>query len=156
MIRNRSKEDTMNLLISACLLGVPCRYDGKSKMYDFIQDLQKHHTLIPICPEQLGGLSTPRDPAECVLDRVITVHGKDVTDAFFQGAKHTLYIAQLNHCTHAILKEKSPSCGNQMIYDGTFSGKLINGMGVCAKLLMDHGIKVYGESELKALLKELV
>lgn len=146
----------MNILISACLLGVPCRYDAKSKSYDHILELKKHHTLIPICPEQLGGLSTPRDPAECVLNRVITAHGEDVTDAFIKGAEQTLFIAQLNSCTLAILKEKSPSCGNGLIYDGTFSGKLTNGTGICAKLLMDHGIKVVGESDLESIMKGLM
>ncbi|WP_066716116.1 DUF523 domain-containing protein [Clostridium sp. Marseille-P299] len=146
----------MNILVSACLLGVPCRYDGQSKINESIYKLNEHHTLIPICPEQLGGLSTPRDSSERVGDKIITNNSKDVSDAFYLGAKQALYIAQTCHCKIAILKEKSPSCGNKMIYDGTFSGHLIPGMGVCAELLMKHGIKVYGESELDLLAKELL
>lgn len=146
----------MNLLVSACLIGVPCRYDGKSKMNEFIQQLSEHHTLIPICPEQLGGLSTPRNPSERVGDKIITKDSIDVTDAFNLGAKQALYIAKTCNSKIAILKERSPSCGNNMIYDGSFSDKLIPGVGVCAELLMKHGINVYGESDIETLKKELL
>lgn len=138
----------MNILVSACLLGVRCRYDGTGKLEDKIQELMKKHTLIPVCPEILGGLATPRDPAERVGDRVLTKHGADVTDNYQKGAEETLRLAKLYECTCAILKERSPSCGCGRIYDGTFSRTLTEGDGITAQLLKAHGIQVKGESQL--------
>lgn len=138
----------MNILVSACLLGIKCRYDGGTTMNDDVLKLAKQHTLIPVCPEQLGGLSTPRVPAERMGNKVITKAGNDVTEAFKYGAEATLQIAKIGQCEFAILKERSPSCGNCKIYDGTFSDNLIPGKGLCAELLEDSGIKVYGESEI--------
>ncbi len=138
----------MNILVSACLLGVNCRYDGKGQLAHALLPLLKEHTLIPICPEQLGGLQTPRPPAERQGKVITTKDGQDVTMSFTKGAEETLKLAQLYHCKLAILKERSPSCGAKQIYDGSFSGTLIDGSGVTAKLLMAHGISVIGESEI--------
>lgn len=143
----------MTLLVSACLLGCPCRYDGKSKPHDAVLALMEKHTLIPVCPEQMGGLATPRPPAECREDGVFTEAGSDVTAQYHRGAEEALHLAKLYGCTHAILKERSPSCGSGGIYDGSFSKKLIPGEGVTARLLRENGITVLGESEVEKLWK---
>lgn len=141
----------MNILISGCLLGLKCRYDAKEKKLPEIEKLIESYNLIPICPEQLGGLPTPRIPAERVKDRVITQVGVDVTKEYRLGAEEALKIAKLYNCKKAILKEKSPSCGCGKIYDGTFSRNLIVGNGVTADLLLKNGIEVFGESEIDKL-----
>ena len=141
-----------NLLISACLLGVQCRYDGGSKPVMPTVALMEQYHLIPICPEQLGGLPTPRKPSERRGDRVVMNDGRDVTAEYRRGAEETLRLARLYGCTAAVLKERSPSCGCGRIYDGTFTGTLTDGDGVTAALLKENGIKVYGESELEKLL----
>lgn len=138
----------MNILISACLLGVNCRYSGDGKLVDGVEELMAKHHLIPVCPEILGGLATPRDPAERVGDKVMTNSGCDVTAAYKRGAEEVLHLARLYQCQYAILKERSPSCGRDVIYDGTFSKKQIEGNGVCAELLLKHGISIMGESEI--------
>jgi uncharacterized protein YbbK (DUF523 family) len=143
----------MRILISACLLGVCCRYDGASKSYPGIAELAKEHTLVPVCPEQLGGLPTPRPPSERQGDRVVSVNGTDVTEQYRRGAEETLKLFELLACDAAVLKEKSPSCGKDVIYDGSFSETLTEGDGVAAELLRNHGIAVYGESQIKELLK---
>lgn len=107
--------------------------------------------LIPVCPEQLGGLTTPREPAEIRNGRVITKDGVDVTDAFRKGAQEALSVAGMLACTHAILKRNSPSCGRGEIYDGTFSGEKIAGDGVLASVLMENGIVVLNDEELDQL-----
>lgn len=141
----------MNILISGCLLGLKCRYDGKEKKLSEIEKLIGLYNLIPVCPEQLGGLPTPRIPAERVKDRVITQVGVDVTKEYRLGAEEALKIVKLYNCKKAILKEKSPSCGCGKIYDGTFSRNLIAGNGVTAELLLKNGIEVFGESEIDKL-----
>ena len=141
----------MRLLISACLLGCPCRYDGASKPCPAVLALAERHELVPVCPEQLGGLPTPRPPAERQGDRVVTQSG-DVTEQYRRGAAEAVGLARLLKCDGAVLKEKSPSCGCGRVYDGTFSGTLTDGDGVTAELLKENGIKVYGESELEKLL----
>lgn len=141
----------MNILISGCLLGLKCRYDSKEKKLPEIEKLIELYNLIPICPEQLGGLPTPRIPAERVKDRVITQVGVDVTKEYQIGAEEALKIAKLYNCKKAILKEKSPSCGCGKIYDGTFSRNLIVGNGITAELLLKNGIEVFGESEIDKL-----
>ena len=135
-------------ICSACLLGIKCRYDGKSKRNKKILELGKKEILIPVCPEQLGGLPTPREPAEQKGKRVITKSGKNVTKKFKKGARQVLKIVKLFGVREAILKQKSPSCGCGQIYDGTFSGKIIKGNGVTAALLKRNGIKVISEEEL--------
>jgi len=136
------------ILCSACLLGIKCRYDGKSKPNKKVIELSKKKILIPVCPEQLGGLSTPREPAEQKGKRVITKSGKDVTQNFKKGAKEVLKLAKLFGIKEAILKQKSPSCGFGKIYDGSFSGQLIKGNGVTAALLKRNKIKIITEEDL--------
>lgn len=140
----------MNILISACLLGVNCRYDATSKTIPELEELMSKHTLIPVCPEQLGGLTTPRSPAEIKEDLVISKDSVDVTEEFIKGAEETLKIARIYNCKYAILKERSPSCGSEKIYDGTFSKNIIDGDGFTAKLLKQNGIIVIGESEISS------
>ena len=141
----------MTLLVSACLLGCPCRYDGKSKPNDAVLALMSQYTLIPICPEQMGGLATPRIPAERKDGGVFTENGGDVTGQYRRGAEEALHLARLYGCRYAILKERSPSCGSGQIYDGSFSHTLISGDGVTAQLLKESGITVLGESEVDRL-----
>jgi uncharacterized protein YbbK (DUF523 family) len=135
-------------LCSACLLGVKCRYNGKSALNKKVVLLLRSEVLIPVCPEQLGGLPTPREPAEIVGNRVFTISGRDVTENFIRGAKETLRIAKLFNISEAIMKQGSPSCGFGRIYDGTFSGKTRKGEGVTATLLKKHGIKIVTEEDL--------
>ncbi|MDO5417141.1 MAG: DUF523 domain-containing protein [Lachnospiraceae bacterium] len=139
----------MRILVSACLLGVCCRYSGGGELEPSIQKLMEKHELIPVCPEILGGLPTPRTPAEQKGSRVWTRDGQDVTEAYQRGAEETLKLAKLYGCTRAVLKERSPSCGSGRIYDGTFTRTLTDGDGVTARLLKEHGILVCGESELE-------
>ncbi len=141
----------MNILVSACLLGVKCRYNGEGVLADGVRALLKEHHLIPVCPEQLGGLPTPRTPAEQREGRVFTRDGADVTEHYRRGAEQVSRLAALYHCPAALLKERSPSCGCGQIYDGTFSGALVPGNGVCAALLMAQGIRIYGESQVEML-----
>lgn len=141
----------MKILVSACLLGVNCRYNGKGELVQELKELMKEHHLIPVCPEQLGGLSTPRVPAEQVKGRVITQTGDDVTAQYEKGAVETAGLAQLFGCRCAVLKERSPSCGSSRIYDGTFSKRLTKGDGSAAALLKAKGIRVFGESEIEQL-----
>ena len=142
----------MKILISACLLGACCRYDGASKAHPLAALLAERHTLVPVCPKQLGGLPTPRPPAERRGGRVVTQSG-DVTEQYLRGAEETLKLCKLLGCEAAVLKERSPSCGRGQVYDGTFSGTLTAGDGVTAELLAAHGILVYGESQIEKLLK---
>ena len=140
----------MKLLVSACLLGVCCRYDGASKAHPLAERLAEQHTLVPVCPEQLGGLPTPRPPAERRGGRVVTRSG-DVTEQYRRGAAEAVRLARLLRCDGAVLKEKSPSCGRGAIYDGTFTRTLTSGDGVTAEALLAAGIPVYGESEAEKL-----
>jgi len=139
------------ILVSACLLGVPCRYDGKSKPSGKVIALSEKYDLIAVCPECDGGLPTPRIPSERVGDRVLMRDGNDVTENYKQGASIAYNACQENSISIAILKARSPSCGKGKIYDGTFSGKLIDGNGVAAECLLNNGIKVLTEEELDEL-----
>ncbi len=141
-----------NLLISACLLGVSCRYDGKSKPHKDIEELKKKYNLIPICPEIYGGLETPRVPSERIKDKVIMKNGRDVTENYNRGRDESYKLVLLFNCKKALLKEKSPSCGKGKIYDGTFTGALTDGNGVTAEFFIKNGIEVFGESEISKLL----
>ena len=143
------------VLVSACLLGVPCRYDGRSVACGRVCDEAVRRGWIPVCPEILGGLPTPRCPAERREGRVITREGGDVTEAYARGAEQALSLARLYGVRAALLKERSPSCGRGRIYDGTFTGTLIAGSGVTAERLAQAGIPVFGESELDDLLEAL-
>ena len=139
------------ILVSACLMGVNCKYSGGNNASQACLDLLDRGDicLIPVCPEQLGGLETPRTPAERVGQQVLNKHGEDVTDSFHRGAAEALRIAKAWGCREAILKERSPSCGSSVIYDGTFSGTVIPGRGVAAELLEENGIKIMSEFCIK-------
>jgi uncharacterized protein YbbK (DUF523 family) len=144
-------------LVSACLTGIPCQYDGGSCPYDQLQALATQGDVLPLCPEVLGGLSTPRPPAEIqggdgwdVLGGrawVVNIEGKDVTAEFLAGAQKALRVARRWGIKEAILKAHSPSCGVGQIYDGSFSGRLVEGDGVTAALLKREGIIVTNEEE---------
>lgn len=135
-------------IVSACLAGANCRYNGQAKPHPKVLEMVRRGEAIPVCPEQMGGLPTPRPPAEQRGNRVFTNKGDDVTDAFVHGAEEALRVAQLAGCDEAVLKSRSPSCGPGKVYDGTFSGKLVDGDGVFAKVLKDNGVKVKSEEEL--------
>lgn len=149
------------IVVSACLLGVCCNYKAEaakefSLNAQFWESLTDRFEVFPVCPEQLGGLSTPRIPSE-LLDPVVAVisgsgkiiarNGEDVSAAFLKGARETLRIAALVRADAAVLKSRSPSCGKNMVYDGTFSGKLVDGSGVAAYMLINSGLEVYDEQE---------
>lgn len=146
------------IIISACLCGIDCKYSGKNNYNEKAYELFKSGDAIPVCPEQLGGLPTPRHPAEIVggtvedvlkgKARVMNNHGEEVTAQFIKGGEETLKIAKAGGCTKAILKAKSPSCGQGKIYNGSFSGTLIEGTGVTAKLLQNNGIEVITEEDI--------
>ena len=151
----------MNILVSACLFGMSCKYDGGNNLSEKVRELKDDYTLILVCPEQLGGLDTPRLPSEIQLDaddnrRVINKDGEDVTDAFVKGSEIALNIAKVHECKLAIMKENSPSCGVHKIYDGTFSGQLIDGSGISSQLLMDNGIKVISENDDFSIIKDIL
>ena len=141
----------MRILVSACLLGICCRYDGGSKPCRQVLLLSEKHVLIPVCAEQLGGLPTPRIPCERMGDKVIARDGTDRTDAYRRGAEEALKICSLMRCECAVLKARSPSCGCGKIYDGTFSGTLKEGNGVLAEMLMKKGIRILTEEELDGI-----
>lgn len=140
------------IAVSACLVGVQCRYDGKKVDYPAIMALYEQGKLIPVCPEVLGGLPIPRPCCEMVQTsegvKIMTQSGEDKTDAFTKGAEMTLAVCKALGIKKAILKSKSPSCGCGQVYDGTFSKTLIEGNGLTAELLMRAGIEVIGEQAL--------
>lgn len=155
------------ILVSACLLGVNCNYKGGCS-YDFTRDsrlwisLNEKYTIIPICPEQLGGLSTPRIPSELIATsenilnqkgQVISREGTDVTANFVKGAKESARFAELYNVQFAVLKSKSPSCGVKSVYDGSFGGVLVDGMGITACLLKKMGIMLFDENDFADLEK---
>jgi uncharacterized protein YbbK (DUF523 family) len=135
-------------LCSACLLGINCRYNGERKPNEKVLALASKETLIPVCPEQLGGLATPRHPAEGRDGQVFDNTNINLTKQFEEGAREVLKIAQLYDIKEAILKQRSPSCGCGQVYDGTFSGAIIQGDGVTASLLKKHGLAVITEEDL--------
>jgi len=142
-----------SIVVSACLLGEACRYDGKSQPCDAVLSLVNIYELVPVCPEQLGGLPTPRTPSEVQRDgRVVDRSGIDRTAEFELGARETLALAREHNCTRAILKAKSPSCGTREIYDGSFSGTLIPGQGITARALRTAGIALADETNFESLL----
>ena len=140
------------ILISACLVGDKVKYDGHSNYNEKVKLLLEKYELVPFCPEVEGGLTTPRKPSERVKDRVKMEGGKDVTKNFQNGAELALNICLYLGIKIAILKENSPSCGVNKIYDGSFSHKLIDGQGVTAELLKRKGIRVISEAEIDTLL----
>ena len=132
------------MIVSACLAGLPCRYDGKAKPCAEVMELVRSGKAIPLCPEQLGGLPTPRPPCEIRAGRVMDRDGADQTEAFRRGAEAVLAAVQAYGATEALLQNRSPSCGLGWIYDGTFSRKLVQGSGISAQLLAENGIQVIG------------
>ena len=141
------------IIVSACLLGENCKYNGKNNRNENVIALEEYFELIPVCPECFGGLPIPREPAEIKDGRVINKAGEDVTAQFIEGAEQTLYIAEEKNCVAAVLKENSPSCGFGRIYDGSFTSVLTQGNGVTAALISSAGIAVFGESRLKKLVE---
>ena len=141
------------LLISSCLLGNNCKYNGGNNYTPLAEELKKRYELVPVCPECAGGLPIPHDPSERVGDKVISRAGADVTAAFRLGAERTLAVAEQHGVRLAVLKERSPSCGYGAIYDGTFTGRVVPGDGVAAQLLAEHGVRILGESQIEDLLK---
>jgi len=161
------------IFISACLMGEPVRYDGKSLLQKdkIFKQWQAQHRFVMFCPEVAGGLTTPRDPAEIITQdtpakktltqggqgvlqghaRVQSDSGEDVSQAFITGAKLALKLCQQHDIQFALLSARSPSCGNEKIYDGQFHGQLINGQGVTAALLAQHGIQIFNQFQLKEL-----
>lgn len=135
-------------LCSACLLGLKCRYNNKSSKNEKVIELSKMEALIPVCPEELGGLPTPREPSEIKSGKVFSISGKNVTQYFMRGAEETLRIVMLHGIKEAIFKQKSPSCGCGQIYDGSFTGKLIHGNGITTELLIKNNIKVISDEDL--------
>jgi uncharacterized protein YbbK (DUF523 family) len=146
------------ILVSACLLGINCKYNGDNNKNEQVEKYLKDKKFILVCPEQLGGMSTPRNPSEIInLDKdnviegnTIVVNNKnlDVTEEFKKGALETLKIAKIYGCKKAILKEGSPSCGSSFIYDGSFKGKKVNGSGVTTSLLRQNSIVVISEKDI--------
>lgn len=137
-----------SLLVSACLLGVPCKYSGGNNVLpdETLARLRACYRLIPVCPEVAGGLPVPRDPGERRGDRVVSCLGCDLTAEYLLGAQTALLLARRFGCSQALLKARSPSCGSGQIYDGSFTGRLIPGDGVTASLLKANGIAVWVES----------
>ena len=140
------------LLVSAYLLGENCKYSGGNNYCPDVERLQERFEIVPVCPEQLGGLPTPRTPSERAGGRVLARDGRDVTEAFRRGAEKTLDIARAEGAVRAVFQVRSPSCGCGIIYDGTFSGALVPGMGVTAELLEKNGVRVYESTRIDALL----
>ncbi len=139
------------ILVSACLLGIGCRYDGAHKMDEAVTRLSEKYELVPFCPEIYGGLPTPRTPSERIGDRVVMRDGTDVTAQYEKGAREALSVCRLYGIKRAVLKSKSPSCGKGRIYDGTYTGTLTDRDGVTAELLISHGIEVLTETEIQNL-----
>lgn len=153
--------EKIKILISACLLGENCKYSGGSNRDETVirwktkLEQEKKAEFIPICPEMMGGLPTPRTPAEIRGERIVTRDGRDVTAEYEAGARETLTLSRKHGCTYAVLKERSPSCGRGTIYDGNFSGTLTAGDGITAALLMENGVIVVGESQAQKLFEGL-
>lgn len=139
----------MNIVVSACLLGVNCKYCGTNSYNAEVYKLISKHNLLPICPEQLGGLSTPRKPVELLNGRAMDKEKNDYTEQFRKGSDEVLKIARLFDCTMAILKSNSPSCGFGKIYDGSFNRCIIDGTGITAAKLQENGIRIISENTLE-------
>ena len=133
------------IIVSACLAGINCRFDGRNNENKEIVKLVNEGKAIPVCPEQLGGLSTPRKPCEIKNGRVINEDKEDVTEYFINGANKVLKICEKYNCKKAILKSKSPSCGSDKIFNGEFNGVSIDGDGITTMLLKENGIEVISE-----------
>ena len=147
------------LVISACLLGVACNHEGRGSHRPVVDELARHYTLVPVCPEVLGGLPTPRAAAELIGGdgadvlagtgeaRVVNIDGEDVTAAYRRGAEAAVTLALATGARRAVLKARSPSCGSSAVYDGTFSRRLVPGTGVTAAALRGAGLEVGSEED---------
>lgn len=141
------------IIVSACLVGKNCKYNGKNNLnLELVKALVKYHVIL-ICPEVAGGLPVPRDPAEIISDKVINQKGVDVTNNYYLGARYALQLALNNNVKIAILKSNSPSCGSDLVYDGTFTHTLTTGDGITTKIFKANGIKIYTENNYKEILK---
>ena len=136
------------IIVSACLAGVRCRYNGTVIANEKVLELIAKGKALPVCPEQLGGLPTPRLPAEIVNGRVMSADGRDFTDEYESGAREAVRLCMLANCGEAVLKSRSPSCGYGKIYDGSFSGVLISGNGIFAQMLHEKGVKIRTEEDI--------
>ena len=136
------------ILVSACLLGIYCRYDGRCETDERVMALSRDHVLIPVCPEQLGGLPTPRAAVELLDGRAVTRDGADLTEAFERGVGQAMRVAGLTGARMAVLQPRSPSCGRGIIYDGTFSGTRVEGDGVLAQALAARGVALLVPDDL--------
>ncbi|MDD6289542.1 MAG: DUF523 domain-containing protein [Eggerthellales bacterium] len=150
----------MRIAVSVCLLGEPCRYDGQSASCASVAQLGEEHILVPVCPEVMGGLPTPRDPSEIQMaagrpEEVLNARRLDVTAWFRKGAEEAVSLALDQECVAAVLKQRSPSCGTSLVYDGTFSGTVVAGAGLTARLMRERGIPVFDESQIGDLLSFL-
>lgn len=144
----REVPDGAVVLVSACLLGVMCRYDGRCTGDDRVRALARRYHFVPVCPEQLGGLPTPREPVELRQGRAVCANGRDVTEAFRRGVEQAARIASLTGATAAILQPRSPMCGARLIHDGTFSGRLVPGHGMMAACLDQIGFRLLTPDDL--------
>lgn len=148
----------MKIGVSQCLLGCACTYSGGHHHLAELEDLTEKGLTIGVCPEVLGGLKIPRDPAEIISRNPLliqTIRGQDVTNQYLQGAKKALEIFKENHVKIALLKFRSPSCGNDRVYDGTFSHTLIDGQGIFTQILEEQGIRVYNELQIEDFLQDI-
>lgn len=137
------------ILVSACLLGHNCKYNGGNNDDPAVHKFLEGKDFCVFCPERSGGLPAPRQPSEIQGDKVLSKTGEDVTEEFRAGAEKTLAFCQRNHVTHAVLKARSPSCGVHAVYDGTFSDSVVPGMGVTARLLAENGIALMDEEDIE-------
>lgn len=145
----------IRVLVSQCLLGIDCRYDGGNNFYENIVRLADLCEVIPVCPEMLGGMTTPRRPSERIDGRVVDSAGEDVTACFERGAQQALRLAEFYGAEYAVLKQSSPSCGSATVYDGTFSGRKIPGKGVTAELFEGIGLRIFDEKHINDLINIL-
>ncbi len=139
-------------LVSACLCGIACRYDGKAKPVPEIIRMHRAGLAVAVCPECLGGLKAPRLPCEIRNGRVFDKGGSEHTEAFRRGAELVLGREKLLGAATAILQERSPSCGSSVVYDGSFSGRLVPGQGVTTAILRENGVVVHSENDIPAFL----
>lgn len=146
----------MKILVSTCLLGCKCRYDGKLQKKNIADFFSKDYCLIPFCPEQAGGLPTPRIPCEIKNHSIFNKLGENKTEEFHKGAEEALKICKIFDIKLAILKSKSPSCGFGQIYDGSFTNTLITGNGITGNLLYENDIKIYNENNFIDLFVESI
>ena len=142
----------IKILISKCLLGENCKYNGRNNLREYLVNIQDKVEFIPVCPEVMGGLPTPRIPSKIRDEKVYNEIELDVTRNYLEGATKVLEIAKENKVKYAIFKERSPSCGVHNIYDGNFSKKTIKGKGITTRLLEENGIKVYSDEEIEELI----